>query len=76
MISDSVLCALAREVRQAIGIERTPSQVSDWLMGNVQRPSDRFVLKLLDDREALLSVANSMRIKVIEDAPPSSEWND
>lgn len=76
MISDCVLKSLAREVRQAVGIERTPSQVADWLMGNVQKPSDRFVLKLLDDREALLSVANSMRIKVIEDAPPSSEWND
>lgn len=76
MISDSLLRSLAREVRQAIGIERTPSQVCDWLMGNVQKPSDGFVVKLLDDREALLSVANSMRIKVIEDAPPSSEWND
>ena len=76
MISDCVLKSLAREVRQAVGIERTPSQVADWLMANVQKPSDRFVLKLLDDREALLSVANSMRIKVIEDAPPSSEWND
>lgn len=76
MISDSVLRSLAREVRQAIGIERTPSQISDWLMGNVDNPTDRFVLKLLNDSDALLSVANAMRIKVIEDAPPSSEWND
>jgi hypothetical protein len=76
MISDCVLKSLAREVRQAVGIERTPSQVADWLMGNVTKPSDSFVLKLLDDRDALLSVANKMRIKVIEDAPPSSEWID
>lgn len=76
MISDVLLKALAREVRQAVGIERTPSQVASWLMANVQKPSDRFVQKLIDDRDALLSVANNMRIKVIEDAPPSSEWID
>jgi len=76
VISDRLVKALTREVRSAIGIERTPTQVRVWLVENVKSLSDRFVQKLLDDRDALLAVANKMRIPFIDNAPPSSEWED
>lgn len=76
MVSDSLVKSLTREVRNAIGIERTPEQVRIWLQANVKLASDRLVRKLLDDREALLSVANRMRIPFVDDAPPSSEWGE
>jgi len=76
VVSDSLVKSLTREVRNAIGIERTPEQVRIWLQANVKLASDRLVRKLLDDREALLSVANRMRIPFVDDAPPSSEWGE
>jgi hypothetical protein len=76
VITDGLVQALTREVRNAIGIERTPSQVRTWLQANVKLVSDRFIRKILDDREALLVVANKMRIPYVDDAPPSSEWGD
>jgi hypothetical protein len=78
VISDDLVKSLTREVRSAIGIERTPSQVKAWLIENVnvKRLSDSFIRKLLDDRDALLAVANKMRIPYVDNAPPSSEWED
>lgn len=78
MISDDLVKSLTREVRSAIGIERTPNQVKAWLIENVnvKRLSDSFIRKLLDDRDALLAVANKMRIPWLSMAPPSSEWED
>jgi len=76
VISDGLVKTLTREVRNAIGIERTPSQVKEWLQANVKLVSDRFIRKLLDERDTLLVIANKMRIPYVEDAPPSSEWED
>ena len=73
MIDRKLLQRLTRELRNAIGIERTPSQVEKWVNENAARPNT-FVSKVLEDPDSILTMANRMRIPYIENAPPSDEW--
>lgn len=73
MVEQTLLQKLAREVRDAAGIERTPSQIYEWLTQNTKRARS-FALKVLDDPDLVQSFANRMRIPYLENAPPSSEW--
>ncbi len=73
MVEQTLLQKLTREVRNAAGIERTPSQIYEWLMQNTKRARS-FTLKVLDDPDLIQSLANRMRIPLLEDSPPSSEW--
>lgn len=73
MVEQTLLQKLTREVRNAAGIERTPSQVFEWLTQNTKRPRS-FVIKVLGDLDAVQGLANRMRIPYLESAPPSSEW--
>lgn len=73
MIERSLLLRLTRELRNANGIERTPSQVEKWVGEHAKRPAT-FVKNVLADPDAILTMAERMRIPYIENAPPSSEW--
>lgn len=73
MIERSLLLRLTRELRNANGIERTPSQVEKWVTENAKRPAT-FVKNVLGDADAILTMAERMRIPYIENAPPSSDW--
>lgn len=73
MIDPKLLQRLTRELRNANGIERTPKQVEKWVTENSKRPAT-FVSKVLQDHDAILTMAERMRIPYIENAPPSSEW--
>ena len=73
VIERSLLLRLTRELRNANGIERTPAQVEKWLNENAKRPGT-FVKNVLGDADAIMTMANRMRIPYIENAPPSSDW--
>lgn len=73
MIERSLLLRLTRELRNANGIERTPSQVEKWVSEHAKRPAT-FVKNVLGDADAILTMAERMRIPYIENAPPSSDW--
>lgn len=73
MVEQTLLQKLTREVRNAAGIERTPSQIYEWLTQNTKRARS-FTLKVLADPDLVQSLANRMRIPLLEDSPPSSEW--
>jgi hypothetical protein len=73
MVEQKLLQQLTREVRNAAGIERTPSQVFQWLTQNTKRPRS-FVQKVLADPDAVQELASRMKIPFLESAPPSTEW--
>lgn len=73
VIERSLLLRLTRELRNANGIERTPSQVEKWVGEHAKRPAT-FVKNVLADADAILTMAERMRIPYIENAPPSSDW--
>lgn len=72
MIHYRDLRRVAREVRNAIGIERTPDQIENFLHANSRSPQ-RVVRAALADSDVMLDLANKMRIPYLEKAPPSSE---
>ena len=73
VLDEASVKKLTREVRQAIGIERTPRQVESWLLNRFRRPATA-LLKMLGSPDVLLEAANQMRIEYLEKSPPSSEW--
>lgn len=74
MIEWKQIQTLARELRNANGIERTPEQVQKWLTENNVRRPNSFIKKVMDDPDSLLQLAEKMRSPYIDNAPPSSEW--
>ena len=73
MIEWKQLQRLAMEVRQAIGIERTPHQIQEWLHNNVRRPQN-LIRAAFSEPDVLLDLANRMRIPYLDNSPPSAEW--
>lgn len=72
MIEWRDLQRIAREARQAIGIERTPEQVNQFLASTTRRPLT-LVRAALADPDIMLDLANRMRIPFLDNSPPSTE---
>jgi len=73
MIEWKQLQRLAMEVRQAIGIERTPQQLREWLQANVRRP-ENLIRAAFSEQDILLDLANRLRIPYLDNSPSSAEW--
>ena len=73
VLDETLLRLIAREVRQAIGIERTPRQIEKWALEKLRYP-EQTLKECLKHRSMMENVANTMRIEYLEKSPPSSEW--
>lgn len=74
MVLDEILLkAIARQVRDAIRIERTPRQIERWALSNLQYP-EKTLRECLKHPSMLENIAKLMRIDYLEKSPPSSDW--
>jgi len=64
---------LTREIRNATGYERTPSQVVEALRNRGSRRPSRAASLIAEDRDMICVFARSMKIKGQDDIPTSEE---
>lgn len=70
-----IIQSLVREIRNATGYERTPTQVLDYLMDKNVKDLYRACRKILDDADLILSMASRMKLRDQDRIPSSVELN-